>query len=255
MSAPRPGHANLWPAYIEPLVRYFALLPFQQLQLRVAALADLPPLGGRVVELGCGPGAAGLWALSELGIECDYVGLDRDPAILDRAGMEARRYRRRLSSVRLLQADLNEAADSWPVAGEQFDAGISVNLWYLLADGRRTLSEAAGLIRPGGRLVISTPGPNADRLAVLVEHLRLLIPGDDHDSEVMRRRSAESQRILSFLEGEKPANDQLTSDPANTFIDRTAIESWVDPELWNIRHFEEIYGDPCQNGLIVLQRQ
>ncbi len=100
-----------------------------------------------MLDIGCGYGASGRWLAARLG--CRVIGL----TVSARQARTARRLnaRRDLSGrTQVLRAD----ATALPLARESFDVIWVIECLEHLADKSRFLSEAAGLLRPGGRLAL-----------------------------------------------------------------------------------------------------
>lgn len=100
---------------------------------------------GRVLDLGCGEGY-GTRLLAEAVDR--IVGLDVDKEVIAHAGREraSANCRFRRYDGRLL-----------PLETGSFDAAVSFQVIEHVADGRAFASEAARVLRPGGRLLLSTP--------------------------------------------------------------------------------------------------
>ncbi|MEM1416776.1 MAG: metalloregulator ArsR/SmtB family transcription factor [Myxococcota bacterium] len=102
---------------------------------------------GDVLDVGCGDG----WSANLLAPRCaSYVGLDRSAKVLAAA-------RARLASqthVRFVQGDM----ESLPFEAEAFDDVLLFHVLSYAADPALALTEAARVLRPGGRLVVTTLG-------------------------------------------------------------------------------------------------
>jgi ubiquinone/menaquinone biosynthesis C-methylase UbiE len=111
---------------------------------RIWALAALPYLRGRVLELGCGTGNL-QWALAQADFSAP-IGLDASPQMLT---LTRRKLAHIAISPRLLRADA--CALPFPLA--VFDTLVATfPSEYILAPA--TLAEARRVLRPGGQLVI-----------------------------------------------------------------------------------------------------
>jgi ArsR family transcriptional regulator len=105
----------------------------------------LPPLD--IVDIGCGEGyltlEAARWARS-------VIGIDRSSEVLERATALARR--RRVSNVTWKKGDFRKL----PVKDESIDVALLSQSLHHAADPADALSEAIRVLRPGGRVLIST---------------------------------------------------------------------------------------------------
>ena len=110
----------------------------------VGALGD--PAGLDVVELGCGTAYLSAW-LARAGAR--PVGVDLTPAQLD----TARRCQRNFGVVFPL---VEASAEDVPLPDDTFDLAVSEYGASVWCDPERWVSEAARLLRPGGRLVFLT---------------------------------------------------------------------------------------------------
>ena len=107
------------------------------------ALAALPDLRGRVLELGCGTGNL---QLALAGRDAAAVGLDASPTMLALTRAKLGRAGR---GAALLRAD----ARALPLAGRQFDTVVATFPSEYIVDPA-TLGEVRRVLRPGGRLVV-----------------------------------------------------------------------------------------------------
>ena len=105
--------------------------------------------GERVVDLGSGSGMDACYAAQLVGPHGRVVGIDFTPQQLDRAGRLA-------AAAGLDQVEFREGRiESVPAADETFDCVISNGVINLSADKTRVFSEAARILRPGGRLAVA----------------------------------------------------------------------------------------------------
>lgn len=154
-----PSHAALFsqgmPAEIEP----FSFVPFDGLQLlarlagtedRAADTARDRDGGGRtLVDLGCGRGGPGLWLAQRL--RAHLVGADGSAVAISDA-----RDRRRLfpgaASARFLVTDVSRAG----LAGSCADLVVCIDVLQVLDDHAGLLAQIARILKPGGRVLITT---------------------------------------------------------------------------------------------------
>jgi SAM-dependent methyltransferase len=108
-----------------------------------------PPPGGAVLEVGFGPGQA-----LEMLARTHPLGL---VAGVDHSELMVARARHRLRANRgdaALDLRLGDAGDL-PFPDERFDAVFAVNSFHLWPDQARALAEMAGVLKPGGDLLLS----------------------------------------------------------------------------------------------------
>ncbi len=110
----------------------------------MGAIAEVPD-GGVVVDCPCGAGPA-LRAVPA-GESVRYVGVDLSPSMLRRAGKRA--AARGLTNVEFVEADAAEL----PLLPSSADLFLSFWGLHCFDDPAVALSEAARVLRPGGRLV------------------------------------------------------------------------------------------------------
>jgi ubiquinone/menaquinone biosynthesis C-methylase UbiE len=99
--------------------------------------------GMAVLDVGCGPGRL-VGMLRERGVRC--VGLDMSGGLLREA--------RQQNDAPYVQGD----AHALPIADARFDRVLAMNALYHMANWRQVLVELRRVVRPGGRVVVSTTG-------------------------------------------------------------------------------------------------
>jgi 2-polyprenyl-3-methyl-5-hydroxy-6-metoxy-1,4-benzoquinol methylase len=143
--AARDYHESLWrsvPAGLAP----------SELQLRLSFLLAHVRAGELVLDVGCGEGrfTAELTAAGVHGVGIDVA---EEP------------LRRARAAHPEVDVQLVDPCGPWPLADASFDAVWAGEVVEHVADTAGWLSEIRRVLRPGGRLLMSTP--NHSRLAVL----------------------------------------------------------------------------------------
>jgi 2-polyprenyl-3-methyl-5-hydroxy-6-metoxy-1,4-benzoquinol methylase len=141
----RDYHESLWqsvPAGLDP----------SDLQLRLGFLLARVRPGERVLDVGCGEGRF-MAELAAVGVEAVGVDVAEEPLRRARAARPD------------VEARLVDASGAWPLTDASFDAVWAGEVIEHVADTAGWLSEIRRVLRPGGRLLVSTP--NHSRLAVL----------------------------------------------------------------------------------------
>jgi SAM-dependent methyltransferase len=106
-----------------------------------------PPSGGRALDVGCGSGGN----LDLLARHCAHVvGLDLSPLAL-------RLARQKRPRALLVQGDANRMADLFSPESHDLIALLNVLYHRWVTSESEVLDQAADLLRPGGRLLITEP--------------------------------------------------------------------------------------------------
>jgi ubiquinone/menaquinone biosynthesis C-methylase UbiE len=145
---------------------------------QLVELAGLRP-GDRVLDLGSGRGASLLPAAEAVGPEGEVIGVDFAPTMVRATAEEARR--RGYAWVRMTQGD----AEHPDFPEDSFDVVIAGFVVFFLDDPAAAVARWSRLLRPGGRLVLSTFAEltDADRAmyAAIGEALRPFRPPIEED--------------------------------------------------------------------------
>ncbi len=118
-------------------------------------MARLVP-GGRVLDLGVGPGTSAL-EMAGASPSARFVGLDLSWRMLERAQAHAAQKRVALP---LGHGD----ALRLPFRDESFDGATGHSVLYLLPDARAVLAEVYRVVRPGGRIAFLEPREGKARI-------------------------------------------------------------------------------------------
>jgi ubiquinone/menaquinone biosynthesis C-methylase UbiE len=114
----------------------------------------LVPMGSRVLDVCCGTGASALPAAEAVGPTGNVIGVDLAKQLLELARTKA--IQRRLGNIEFEVGDMLEMR--FPVAS--FDAVVCVFGIFFVPNMARAVSELWSRIRPGGKLAVTTWGPN-----------------------------------------------------------------------------------------------
>lgn len=107
------------------------------------------PAGGRVLDLGIGPGVSGIEMAKEAPATL-FVGLDLAEPMLVRAAKHVAKER---VQVPLVRADVA----ALPFGDASFDGATAHSFLYLLPDSAAALREVFRVVKPGGRVVFLEP--------------------------------------------------------------------------------------------------
>jgi len=120
---------------------------------RTIELASLQ-IGSRVLDVCCGTGASALPAAEAVGPNGQVVGVDLAEGLVGLARVKA--IQRRLANIEFEVSDM--LAMRFPLAS--FDAVVCVFGIFFVPDMAKAVSELWSRIRPGGKLAVTTWGPN-----------------------------------------------------------------------------------------------
>jgi len=112
------------------------------------------PLGARILDVCCGSGAAAIPAAEIVGPRGCVLGIDLAHNLLALARTKARE--RRLRNIAFGLGDMLEL----PVPASRFDAVVCVFGIFFATDMPEAVRRLWRVVRPGGRLAITTWGPN-----------------------------------------------------------------------------------------------
>ena len=120
---------------------------------RTIELASLP-IGSRVLDVCCGTGASALPAAEVVGLTGKVIGVDLATQLLDLARTKA--VQRNLGNLEFEVGDM--LSMRFPTAS--FDAVVCVFGIFFVPDMAKAVSELWSRVRSGGKLAVTTWGPN-----------------------------------------------------------------------------------------------
>jgi ubiquinone/menaquinone biosynthesis C-methylase UbiE len=109
--------------------------------------------GAKVLDVGCGTGASALPAAQAIGSRGFVTGVDLSERLLDRGRAKAKA--RGVSNVQFRLADMT----SLGYPNDHFDAVVSVFSIFFVPDMEGLVRELWRVVRPGGKLAVTTWGP------------------------------------------------------------------------------------------------
>ncbi|HEY3176838.1 MAG TPA: methyltransferase domain-containing protein [Candidatus Polarisedimenticolia bacterium] len=148
MVARQGGRVRLTPLG-EKVAYRFACQEARPLAALLDDVGEELPSSGRMLDLGCGPG--GYLAEAAARGPVAAFGLDRDPEALSIAAASLREEG-------LVAPLVRAEAERLPFAAGVFDSVLCVVVLPYVRE-ERVLREAARVLRPGGRLIVSGHGP------------------------------------------------------------------------------------------------
>jgi ubiquinone/menaquinone biosynthesis C-methylase UbiE len=113
--------------------------------------------GARVLDVGCGTGRLARWIAGLVGPTGRVVGIDplAERIAIARAGTEGGADER-ASAGAPIAFEIGQAEDLHAFADESFDAVSMSSVFHWLSDKPKALAEARRVLRPGGRLGVTT---------------------------------------------------------------------------------------------------
>jgi ubiquinone/menaquinone biosynthesis C-methylase UbiE len=109
--------------------------------------------GAKVLDVGCGTGASALPAAQTVGLNGRVIGIDLSARLLERA--RAKAAARGLTNIEFRIGDMT--ASAYP--NENFGAVVSVFSIFFVPDMEGLVRELWRMVRPGGKLAVTTWGP------------------------------------------------------------------------------------------------
>jgi ubiquinone/menaquinone biosynthesis C-methylase UbiE len=156
--------------------------------------------GRRLVDVGCGRGGPGLWVARASG--ADLVGVDIAQAGLDAAAVSA-------AALGVSARFTSGSFEAVPLADAEADVLMSVDAFLFTPDKQAALHELARVIRPGGRLAMTTwdyhsqpvnRPPQVDDHRPLLEVAGFMVERYDETDDWERRQRQTVDGLLDHVE-------------------------------------------------------
>jgi SAM-dependent methyltransferase len=141
------AHAALMGKGLPDSVQPFSFVPFEGMQYVLAELAL--SAGETLVDLGCGRGGPGLWLAAQA--RAGLIGVDGSRVAVEDARQRASLFEG-VTSARFEVADVTRTGLPDGCA----DAVVSIDVFQLVADKTAMIGEIVRLLKPGGRVVLTT---------------------------------------------------------------------------------------------------
>lgn len=201
-------------------------------------LAQLRPAPGeRAVDLGCGRGAVTRPLADAVGPTGQVVAIDLAPGMVERTAAD-------LSAVEHVQVRLGDVRTPDLPPG-QWDVVASSLVLFFLPDPLDAVRRWADLLRPGGRLGVTTFGEQDDRWEAVDELFTPYLPAGLRDARTSGRRGpfASDEGVEDLLRGGGLSDVRTTSATvAARFRD---VAQW---ERWSRSHGQRAMWDCVPEG-------
>jgi ubiquinone/menaquinone biosynthesis C-methylase UbiE len=185
----------------------------------VARLALSP--GAVVLDVGCGTGASAIPAARRVGRNGYVIGIDLSGLMVKRARAKARA--RGVANLDFRVGDMGEL----PFADGSFDAVISAFSIFFAPDMVAQVRALWRLVRPGGKVAITTWGPNAfePALSAWWRAVEQYCPGIDR-VPLPRDRLAEIAALRTLLSDAGISEAEVAAEEGRQAL-RTAEDWWT----------------------------
>jgi ubiquinone/menaquinone biosynthesis C-methylase UbiE len=224
------------------------------MESQVAALQVKP--GQTVVDLGCGTGAFPLRLSGDLArVDARIVGVDFVREGLERARALVRDASSPRPVVEFVEADLNAGDDRarFPIASASCDGILASLFLSYVEDTPSVLAEMRRILRPGGRLVVSTLRRDADVSRIFLRGL-----------DELRSADADTVRGLNKAQIDEGARDflnqaskllDLEENGTFRFWDANEFTSLVADAGFDVLTVEPVFGNPPQAVVLAATRR
>jgi ubiquinone/menaquinone biosynthesis C-methylase UbiE len=195
------GPDSFWDTYSRYYDSIYHLMPYRELLWDAYQALDLQP-GMRLLDAGCGTGNFECFLAEKNAPAASIHAIDLSEGMLARA----RRKCADMPTVYLECANLNSQL---PFEDASFDRIVSINVLYALDDPDHAIGEFLRVLKPEGRIVLSTPLPEFRIGPLVVDHFRRV-----RNIWGVGRKVARVVRSLALL---------VTSGLAQAFLSVTVI--------------------------------
>jgi ubiquinone/menaquinone biosynthesis C-methylase UbiE len=179
------------------------------------------PVGGRVLDVGCGTGASAIPAAEKVGRDGRVIGVDLAERLLEVGREKARRLG--LANVEFANADM----ESLGYPDDHFDAVVSVFSIFFVTDMARQLRELWRMVRPGGQLAVTTSGARMFEPGTSIFWKAVGEVRPDLVSAVSPwERIVEPQALRDLLRETGIAEAEIIAEPSNQPL-RTPDDLWT----------------------------
>jgi ubiquinone/menaquinone biosynthesis C-methylase UbiE len=162
--AAEAGPDRFWDTYSRYYDCVYQLMPYRKLLWDAFEALELEP-GMRVLDAGCGTGNFEHFIAEKNHPPVTIDAVDFSTEMLSRAKAKCRG----LDNVTFQQADLGGRL---PFEDATFDRIVSINVLYALPDPDTALRELVRVLKPQGRIILSTPAPGYAWGPLVADHFR-----------------------------------------------------------------------------------
>lgn len=158
----RSSHQAMNTSVPDNYERYFVPTIGRPASKGLLAAAQLKA-GERVLDVACGTGVVTRAAADAVGPTGTVAGLDINPGMLT----TARKQVRSENSIDWYEA----SAESMPLPDSSFDVVLCQMGLQFIPNKRAAVAEMYRILAPGGRAIVSVPGPEPDLFAIMIDAL------------------------------------------------------------------------------------
>lgn len=164
MRSAEPSADRFWGIYSRFYDSIYTLMPYRQLLWDVYQALELEP-GMRVLDAGCGTGNLELFVSEKDHPPVQFRGIDFSPEMLSRA-------QQKCADLEFVSFEQHDLSLPLPYPDASFDRVVSVNVLYALENRDETMRELLRVLKPEGRIVLTSPTPEFSIAPLIVDHLR-----------------------------------------------------------------------------------